>query len=120
MTLTRTISVAAGVIAMTVSAGCSSGTGDSSSGRSTLSVSLMDAPVEDVTAVFVRITSMWIKPTGRPAVQLALTGAPLDVNLMALTDTNAAVLINEAVIEPRSYEWLAMHIAAQRGVRDSF
>ena len=28
--------------------------------------------------------------------------------------------INEAVIEPGSYEWLAMDIAAERGVRDSY
>ncbi len=80
----------------------------------------MDAPVDGVTAVHVRITSMWIKPTGGPAVQLALTNTPLDVNLLELTDTNAAILINEAVIEPGSYEWLAMDVAAERGVRDSY
>ena len=80
----------------------------------------MDAPVDGVTAVHVRITSMWIKPTGGPAVQLALTNTPLNVNLLALTDTNAAILINEAVIEPGSYEWLAMDIAAERNVRDSY
>jgi hypothetical protein len=101
--------------------GCSGGGGDdSSSGSSRLSVSLMDAPVDGVTAVHVRITSMWIKPTGGPAVQLALTSTPLDVNLLALTDTNAAILINEAVIEPGAYEWLAMDVAAERGVRDSY
>ena len=89
--------------------------------RSTLSVSLMDAPVDGVTAVYVRITSMWIKPQGNgPAVQLPLTNAPLTVNLLELTDTNAAILINEAVIEPGSYEWLAMDIAAERNVRDSY
>jgi hypothetical protein len=63
---------------------------------------------------------MWIKPTSGPAVQLALTNTPLDVNLLELTDTNAAILINQAVIEPGSYEWLAMDIAAARGVRDSY
>ena len=108
-------------LAIAALAACSGGgSGDSSSGRSTLSVSLMDAPVDGVTAVHVRITSMWIKPTGGPAVQLALTNTPLDVNLLELTDTNAAILINEAVIEPGSYEWLAMDIAAERGVRDSY
>jgi hypothetical protein len=80
----------------------------------------MDAPVDGVTAVYVRITSMWIKPTGGPAVQLPLVNAPLDVNLLALTDTNAAILINEAVIEAGSYDWLAMDIAAERGTRDSY
>ena len=110
------------LVALVTLAGCSGGGGggNDSSGRSTLSVSLMDAPVDGVTAVHVRITSMWIKPSGGPAVQLALTSTPLNVNLLELTDTNAAILINEAVIEPGSYEWLAMDIAAERGVRDSY
>ena len=103
-------------------AGCSGG-GDSAPARqgSTLSLSLMDAPVDGVTAVYVRITAVWIKPKGNgPAVQLPLVSAPLTVNLLALTETNAAILINEAVVEPGSYDWIAMDIAAQRGVRDSY
>jgi hypothetical protein len=80
----------------------------------------MDAPVDGVTAVHVRITSMWIKPTGGPAVELPLAKSPLDVNLLALTDTNAAILLDNASIEAGSYEWLAMDIAAVPGVRDSY
>jgi hypothetical protein len=120
MTTAKNTLGVASIVAMAALAGCSGGGGDSSPGGSTLSVSLMDAPVDDVTAVYVRITSMWIKPTNGPAVELELTSTPLDVNLMALTDTNAAILINEAAIEAGSYEWLAMDIAAERGVRDSY
>lgn len=120
MTGSRTIGGAVGTLALAALMGCSGGGGDSSAGRTTLSVSLMDAPVDGVTAVYVRIESIWIKPTSGPAVELALTKTPLDVNLLALTDTNAAILIDEAVIEPGSYEWLAMDIAAERGVRDSY
>ena len=81
---------------------CSGGSGDSPAptGPSKISISLMDAPVDGVTAVYVKITSMWIKPQGGPAVQLPLTTTPMTVNLMELTDKNAAILINEAVIEP--------------------
>jgi|SRR5688572_1115364 hypothetical protein len=104
--------------------GCSGGSGsDSSTQRSmsTLSVSLMDAPVDDVTAVYVQIAAMWIKPQGDgPAVQLPLKNAPLRVNLLELTDKNAAILIDEAVIEPGSYEWLAMDIDADPNIRDSY
>jgi hypothetical protein len=121
MTQSKIFRSAASALAITALTACSGGgSGDSAPGRSTLSVSLMDAPVDGVTAVHVRITSMWIKPTSGPAVQLALTNTPLDVNLLELTDTNAAILINEAVIEPGSYEWLAMDVAAERGVRDSY
>jgi len=119
-------------LAVAALAGCSGGGGDGSAsnggGRttpgtqsSTLSVSLMDAPVDGVTAVYVKITSMWIKPTGDgPAVQLPLENAPLTVNLLELTDENAAILIDEAVIAPGSYEWLAMDIAATPNMQDSY
>ena len=99
---------------------CSGGGGDSPTGPSKLNISLMDAPVDGVTAVYVKITAMWIKPQGGPAVQVPLTTTPMTVNLMELTDKNAAILIDEAVIEPGSYEWLAMDVAAERNVRDSY
>ena len=98
-----------------------SGGGDAPPSQSKLSVSLMDAPIDDVTAVYVKITSMWIKPQGNgPAVQLPLEDAPLTVNLLELTDTNAAILVDDAAIEAGSYEWLAMDVAAERNVRDSY
>jgi|SRR5688572_358401 hypothetical protein len=108
-------------LAVTALAGCSGGSSDSPAQPARLSVSLMDAPVDGVTAVYVKITSMWIKRQGNgPAEQLPLENAPRTVNLLELTDTNAAILIDEAVIEPGSYEWLAMDIAAERNVRDSY
>jgi hypothetical protein len=99
--------------------GCSGGD-ESSPGTAFLSVSLMDAPVDGVTAVWLRITSISIKPAGGPPVELELAEAPLDVNLLALTETNAAILIDDAVIQPGRYEWIAMDIAAQPNVRDSY
>jgi len=101
-------------------AGCSGGGGGSSQGAS-LSVSLMDAPVDGVTAVYVKITAMWIKPQGSgAAVQLPMPNGPMTVNLMALTDKNAAILVDNATIQPGSYEWIAMDIAAEPNVRDSY
>jgi hypothetical protein len=106
--------------ALAMLVGCSGSGSDDSPGRATLSVSLMDAPVDGVTAVHVRITSMWIKKAGGPAEQIPLVNTPIDVNLLELTDANAAVLIDEAVIQPGTYEWIAMDVAAERGVRDSY
>jgi hypothetical protein len=111
---------AAGLLALAMLAGCSSSSGDSSADKAHLSVSLMDAPVDGVTAVWVRITSLTIKPAEGPPVELELATTPLDVNLLALTETNAAILIDEAVIAPGRYEWIAMDIAAQPNVRDSY
>jgi Domain of unknown function (DUF4382) len=121
--LNKKISRVAPALATMALAACSGGGGDSPAptGPSKLSISLMDAPVDGVTAVYVKITAMWIKPQGGgPAVQLPLTSTPMTVNLMALTDKNAAILIDEAVIEPGAYEWLAMDVAAERNVRDSY
>ena len=103
-------------------AGCNGGGGGSGGGQgSSLSVSLMDAPVDGVTAVYVKITAMWIKPQGNgSAVQLPMPNGPLTVNLMGLTDKNAAILVDGATIQPGSYEWIAMDIAAEPGVRDSY
>jgi hypothetical protein len=123
MEYTTLFRLAAGACALAGLCACSGGGGGGSDapGRSTLSVSLMDAPVDGVTAVYVKITAMWIKPQGNgPAVQLPLKNAPLTVNLLELTDRNAAILVDEAVIEPGPYEWLAMDIAAERNVRDSY
>jgi hypothetical protein len=118
--LERKIGLVAPALAAMALAACSGGGDSSSTGPSKISISLMDAPVDGVTAVYVKITSMWIKPEGGPAVQLPLTTTPMTVNLMELTDKNAAILINEAVIEAGRYEWLSMDVAAERNVRDSY
>lgn len=121
MDLNKKCGPVACIVAIAGLVGCSGGGGDSPAPQAKLSVSLMDAPVDGVTAVYVKITSMWIKPQGAgPAVQLPLSHAPMTVNLLELTDKNAAILIDEAVIEPGSYEWLAMDVAAERNVRDSY
>jgi hypothetical protein len=93
-----------------VGAGSNSGTGlDTTS----LSVSLIDAPVDDVKEVNVQIAAMWLKPSEGPAFELPLEGAPITVDLLSLTEDNAAVLIDNAAIEAGSYEWLAMDINGQ-------
>ena len=101
--------------------GCSGGGDDSPSGPTSISVSLMDAPVDGVTAVYVRITGIWLKSSGGPAQPLTLAGGPRTVDIMALTDTNAAILVDDAVIEPGDYEWLSMDVdAAHDNVMDSY
>jgi hypothetical protein len=101
-------------------AACSGGGSDAR--QSTLSISLMDAAVDDVTEVNVEIAAMWLKPAGDgPAVQLPLTQTPMTVDLLAHSSENAAILVNEAVIEPGSYAWLAMDVNAEfDNVFDSF
>jgi hypothetical protein len=112
----RSVALAALAIAI---AACSGGGSDPSA--ATLSVSLMDAPVDDVTAVNVEITALWLKAPDGPARQLPLTHSPLTVNLLGLTEQNAALLVDAEPIEPGRYEWLAMDVnAAFDGMYDSY
>src|SRR5262245_6838068 len=100
--------------------GCSSG-GGPAEGR--VSVSLMDAPVDDVPAVHVEIEALWIKPKGDgPAVELPLSSPTIKVNLLDLaTPETAALLIDDAVIPAGEYDWLAMDVNAQfDGIYDSY
>jgi hypothetical protein len=102
----------AGLAAAVSLAACSGGSDGGS--ESTLTISLMDAPVEDVTEVHVQIAALWLKPAGNgPAVELPLANAPMTVDLLELTEENAAVLIDGAVVEAGSYEWLAMDVNAE-------
>jgi len=90
-------------------AGC--GGGSSSASTGTLSVSLMDRPVDGVTELYVTISEVWIKPQGGgPAEQVPMTSTPLTVNLLALNDGNASVLVDEAVISAGSYNWIELQI----------
>ena len=89
-------------------AGCGGG---SSASTGTLSISLMDRPVDGVTELYVTISEVWIKPQGSgPAVQVPMTSTPLTVNLLALNDGNASVLVDEAVISAGSYNWIELKI----------
>jgi hypothetical protein len=103
-------------------AACSSGSSENTPQETTLSISLMDAAVDDVTEVNVEIAAIWLKPAGDgPAVQLPLTQTPITVDLLAHSSDNAAILVDEAVIEPGSYEWLRMDVNAEfDNVFDSF
>ena len=115
----RLISVAT-VAAAT--AACSGGSGDTTDQPTTLSISLMDAAVDDVTEVNIQIDAIWLKPAGEgPAVQLPLTQTPMTVDLLAHSSENAAIVVDEAVIQPGTYNWLAMDVSAEfDNVLDSF
>jgi hypothetical protein len=103
---------------------CSSGDSDltAPSGSATLTLSLMDAPVDDVTEVNLEIAAIWLKPAGDgPAFELPLESAPLAVDLLAHTSDNAALLVDGAIVEPGEYEWLAMDVNAEIDqVQDSY
>ena len=115
--------LAALAVATAVGTGCSGG-GGSDRGTGTLTLSLMDAPVDNVTEVNVEITAIWLKSADDedgPAFELPLVDGPIKVDLLELTEENAAILVDGAVIDAGAYEWLAMDVNAEfDNVYDSY
>lgn len=120
------ISVILGVASLALAA-CSGGSPGTASterpaGMAELSVSLMDAPVDDVTEVHVEITKLTLKPEGDgPAFDLPMVESPITVDLLELTEDDAALLVDGALIAPGDYAWLSMDVNARiDGVTDSY
>jgi hypothetical protein len=113
MELARRALIGSWVATATVMTACSGGGGSTpASQNAKLSVSLMDAPVDGVTSVKVQVKAIWLKGPDGPAKELPLAHAPMTVDLLGLTDKNAAILIDDAAIAPGKYEWLAMDVNA--------
>ena len=102
---TRVVTIAA---LAAIIAACSSG---NDSNQGTISVSLMDRPVDGVTELNITVTEFWIKPQGSgPAFQLDMVETPVTVNLLELTVDNPAIFIDRANIPAGTYNWLEMTV----------
>jgi len=108
MTLESKGRLGGSTVLLVLIAACS---GSSSDDTGTVSISLMDRPVDNVTELNVTISEIWLKSRGDgPAFELEMTESPITVNLLALTDENAALLVDNAVVPAGSYNWLEMMI----------
>ena len=102
---TRVVTIAA---LATIIAACSSG---NYSKQGTISVSLMDRPVDGITELNITVTEFWIKPQGSgPAFQLDMVDTPVTVNLLELSVDNPAIFIDRANIPAGTYNWLEMTV----------
>lgn len=92
----------------TVIAACSGG---SDSDNGTISVSMMDRPVDGVVELNITVTEFWIKPQGSgPAFQLDMVDTPVSVNLLELDVDNPAIFVERANIPAGTYNWLEMKV----------
>lgn len=92
---------------------CSSG-GDSNFNEPTgsLSIALMDAPVTDVSSIWLHIAGINVKPQGSgPAIEFPFD-PPLEIDLLALDAGNAAALLNDEPIAAGAYNWIELEINA--------
>jgi hypothetical protein len=80
------------------------------SGTGTVSLSLMDRPVDDISELWVTITGVSLKPAGGPPREVEMTQEEFHVNLLELDDRNATLLVNAAVIPAGRYNWIELRI----------
>jgi hypothetical protein len=106
-----------------VLAGCGGGSGSAQIDRNatgSLSLSITDAPVDNVAEVWVQFTGVTIKPSGGPAIEFTFD-APLDVDLLTLTGETSTTLLNGETVPAGAYEWLRLNVNAEHdGTPDSF
>jgi hypothetical protein len=109
--------LAGAIFAACTAAACSSGgsggaanvTGD---GSGTLTLSLADAPVRDVSEIWLDITNLSLKPEGDAAAIDFPLDPPLEIDLLKLTPDNAATLLDGVKVPAGNYDWLAMDVNA--------
>lgn len=82
---------------------------DSKPGTGTLSMSVTDAPVDEAYAVVIAMTEFEFKPAEGPAFRIAVTEAGRELNLLAFSNGEAALVIDGEEVPAGDYEWLRIY-----------
>jgi len=114
--LGRTLAV---TVATALLAACGGGGDGGPDPTGRLKLSVTDAPVDDATAVWVQFSAVEFKPEGAAPV-LETLAAKQTVDLLALRDGRAAVLVNDVVLPAGRYEWIRLVVDNVPNVRDSY
>ncbi|HEX7037030.1 MAG TPA: DUF4382 domain-containing protein [Pseudomonadales bacterium] len=101
-------------VAALITSGCGGGGGDHPIGvtpTGTLSVSLTDAPVDDMAEVWVHITGMRLKPADGAPIDFTFA-EPKDIDLLTLTASDSVPLLDGETVPAGNYEWIALDVDA--------
>jgi hypothetical protein len=99
-------------LAAAVMAACSSGGSGGAVPPGSLSVALMDAPVDGITELQIELLGLRAKPQGSgPALEFPFE-TPLQVDLLTLTPANAALLLDRQPLPAGPYNWLELDVNA--------
>ena len=95
-------------------AACGGGSGGVSGGEptGTLTISLTDAPVDDVTEVWVEFSGVTLQPQGGGSAIEILFPGPITVDLMSLDAGNTETLLDSEPVPAGVYNWIALHVNA--------
>ncbi len=83
------------------------GCGGDDGGTSTSSLSITDAPLDGVTAVWLQFTGVELKPDSGPP-ETILFDAPKGYDLLTLQNGNAALLLDDTTMPAGNYQWLRL------------
>src|SRR5690606_20341968 len=104
----------AAAVAALIASGCGGGGGDHAIGvtpTGTRSVSLTDAPVDDVAEVWVHVTGVRLKPAKGAPIEFRFD-EPKDIDLLSLTASDSVALIDGETVPAGNYEWIALDVDA--------
>ena len=97
------------IAVLTATLGACSGGSNSSNGS--ITVSLMDRPVDGITELNITVTEFRVKPQGSgPAFPLDMVETPVTVNLLELSVDDPAIFVERANIPAGIYNWLEMTV----------
>ena len=90
---------------------------DTSTG--TISIAITDAPVDNVTEVWVEFSGVTLKPQGGDEIEIAFS-SPKSFDLLTLQNGVTAVLQEPTTVPAGPYSWVRLGVNAELGVRDSY
>lgn len=95
--------------------------GGEDGGTGAVSLSITDAPVDDVDSVVVQFHGVAFKRAGASAETVQnLTPAPRQLDLLEYQEGRAALLLDDVTLPPGEYEWIRLIIDTEAAVRDSY
>lgn len=102
-------------------AGCdSNSSGSATAGTGTFTLAITDGPVDSATKVVVEFSGVSIKPADGEALVFDFA-EPKSIDLLQLQGSNSDGLLTGEVVASGSYEWIRLHVNAERDdVMDSY
>lgn len=112
--MTRKMIAAGGILMVLALYGCG-GSGDSAmdtGGTGYVSILVTDAPVDDVTEVWVQFTGVELKPQNGSPIEFTFD-APRNIDLLTLTGGTTESLLPMTAVEVGPYEWIRLKVNAE-------
>jgi len=119
---TRTIRPLLALVSTLALAACGSGGGSdtaavSTEGFGTLTLGIVDAPVDGAAKVVIRVTAIEVKRAGQSPVTYDIS-PDRDIDLLQYADGQRAVVLDDQRVPAGRYEWIRLLVQAERNQQD--